>query len=197
MTLQPLGDTAWRVDLPPEANHAEALRLLQAMPNVLDAVVTDHHAMVRFHPARPPEDPRPVLTRAGHAAASESNLHVIRVAYDGPDLDDVATHCGLSRDEVIARHAGREYAVQLVGFLPGFGYLGPLEPALAAVARRPSPRPRVPALSVAIAAGRTAVYPFASPGGWQLLGTAVDFTPFEPTRGATLRLGDRVRFEPA
>lgn len=197
MRLQPMGDAAWRLDLPDAIDRAQALAMLRSLPRVLDAVVTDHHALVRFEPSQPPEDPRPSLERIGPAAGIETPLHVIAVRYDGPDLDDVAALCGLSRDEVIARHAERDYTVELVGFLPGFAYLGPLDEVLAKVPRRPAPRPRVPAMSVAIASGRTAVYPFASPGGWQLLGTAIDFIPFDPSRGATLALGDRVRFQPA
>lgn len=197
MRLQPMGDAAWRLDLPDAIDRAQALAMLRSLPRVLDAVVTDRHALVRFDPLHPPEDPRTSLERIGSAAGLVTPQHVIAVRYDGPDLDDVAALCGLSRDEVIARHAGREYTVELVGFLPGFAYLGQLDEVLAKVPRRPAPRPRVPAMSVAIASGRTAVYPFASPGGWQLLGTAIDFIPFDPSRGATLALGDRVRFQPA
>lgn len=197
MKLEPLGDTAWRVVLPEGIDRAEALRRLRSLPHVLDAVVTDLHAMVRFDPERPPPDPRPTLAKTADEMLVEPTHHVIRVAYDGPDLDDVATLCGLDRAAVIERHSAVEYTVELVGFLPGFGYLGPLDEVLAKVPRRPTPRPRVPALSVAIASGRTAVYPFSSPGGWQILGTAVDFKPFDPATGAKLRLGDRVRFEAA
>ena len=197
MILQPLGDEAWRIELPEGLDRAQAQRLLRALPNVLDAVVTDHHAMVRFDPASPPPDPREALSNAAGAIERDTPLHVVRVAYEGPDLAEVAQGLGLSTDEVIARHTQREYTVQLVGFLPGFAYLGDLDEVLGRVPRRPAPRPRVAALSVGIASGRTAVYPFASPGGWQLLGVAVDFTPFHPEQGARFQLGDRVRFEPA
>jgi UPF0271 protein len=82
-----------------------------------------------------------------------------------------------------------------VGFVPGFAYLGDLDPHIA-IPRRSTPRARVPAGSVAIAGHRTGIYPFETPGGWHLLGTAVDFRAFDPEHGATFRIGDRVRFEP-
>jgi UPF0271 protein len=120
---------------------------------------------------------------------------VVRVRYDGADLLAIAHASGLTREEVVAAHCGRTYEVALVGFLPGFAYLRALAPQLV-LPRRATPRPRVPALSVAIAGPYTGVYPFASPGGWHLLGVAVGFAPFDPRRGATMALGDRVRFVP-
>jgi UPF0271 protein len=81
-----------------------------------------------------------------------------------------------------------------VGFLPGFAYLRAPDPPFQ-LARRGSPRARVPAGSVGVAGPYTGIYPFASPGGWNLLGTAVDFVPFTVERGAALALGDVVRFE--
>jgi UPF0271 protein len=82
----------------------------------------------------------------------------------------------------------------MLGFLPGFAYLNGLDPRLIAPRRR-VPRPRVEAGSVAIAARYTAVYPFASPGGWNVIGHAEACELFRSDTGATLRLGDRVRFE--
>jgi 5-oxoprolinase (ATP-hydrolysing) subunit A len=112
------------------------------------------------------------------------------VRYGGPDV----AAFGMSVDELAALHAGRTYAVKMIGFLPGFAYLGELDPALLRP-RRASPRTRVPAGSVAIAGPYTGVYPFDSPGGWHLIGEALDFVAFDQARGATLRLGDEVRFE--
>jgi KipI family sensor histidine kinase inhibitor len=121
--------------------------------------------------------------------------HRIRVVYDGPDLTDVARETGLSVAEVVARHTGRWYDVYLVGFVPGWAYLGELDPALS-LPRRGSPRQRVPAGSVAIAGAQTGVYPFATPGGWHLIGRT-DVSLFDPTRTppALFQVGDRVRFE--
>lgn len=135
----------------------------------------------------------------GHAERSEgatSLLHTIPVVYDGPDLAYVAEQTGLSTAEVIRHHSEPEYLVYLLGFAPGFAYLGDLHPALV-LPRRSSPRTRVPAGSVAIAGAQTGVYPLTTPGGWHLLGN----TPvrmFDPARepAALLRAGDRVCFEP-
>lgn len=127
--------------------------------------------------------------------AVESRLHVIPVHYDGMDLDAVATATGLSRAEVVARHSGRQYSVDLLGFVPGFAYLSELDPSLH-LPRRAEPRPRVPAGSVAIAAAQTAVYPLDTPGGWHIVGHT-DVVMFDPSREspALLRAGDTVRFE--
>lgn len=116
---------------------------------------------------------------------------------DGPDLAAVAELHGLRPGDVVELHAGVTYHVLFLGFAPGFGYLGGL-PAGLATARRASPRERVPAGSVAIAGTQTAVYPFAMPGGWQLIGRT-DAVLFDPTREppALFQPGAAVRFVPA
>jgi KipI family sensor histidine kinase inhibitor len=129
-------------------------------------------------------------------AGSAGSLVELPTKYDGADLDEVARLAGLSRDEVVRRHAAAEYTVMFIGFLPGFAYLDGLDPALV-VGRRDSPRTRVPAGSVAIAAGMAAVYPRESPGGWQVLGKT-SATMFDPDRPqpSLLEAGTRVRFVP-
>jgi KipI family sensor histidine kinase inhibitor len=141
-----------------------------------------------------------VIAEALHAGTVDDfapSRHVFRTIYDGADLDHVARLTGLSRSEVIALHAGRDYDVELIGFLPGFAYLSPLDPRLV-VARRPVPRPRVPAHSVAIAGAYTGVYPSVSPGGWHLIGRVVDANLFDPSRRppALFEPGDTVTFVP-
>jgi KipI family sensor histidine kinase inhibitor len=115
---------------------------------------------------------------------------------DGPDLDEVAGRLGLTPAEVVAAHAGTTYRVFFLGFAPGFGYLGTL-PERIAVPRRPDPRTRVPAGSVAIAGLQTAVYPATMPGGWNLIGRT-DLATWDPRRDppALLRAGGAVRFVP-
>jgi KipI family sensor histidine kinase inhibitor len=120
---------------------------------------------------------------------------VINVVYDGPDLAAVASITGLTVAEVMARHEAAVYRVGWLGFAPGFAYLTGLDPLLAAVPRLASPRPIVPAGSVAIAGGLAAIYPAASPGGWRLLGhTAAAL--WDPGRDppALLAPGSEVRF---
>ena len=129
--------------------------------------------------------------------ASSAALTEIPVTYGGsagPDLEDVAAACGLTPDEVCRRHAAVEYVVCFVGFLPGFPYLGLLDPSLR-LPRRHAPRARVAPGSVAIAGEYTGVYPWASPGGWHLIGHT-DLPLFElgATPPARLAPGGRVRF---
>ncbi|HEV8198267.1 MAG TPA: 5-oxoprolinase subunit PxpB, partial [Gemmatimonadales bacterium] len=128
---------------------------------------------------------------------SSSTLVTIPVRYDGPDLAYVARETGLTEREVIRLHAEPEYRVYLLGFAPGFAYLGDLDPALV-LPRRSAPRLRVPAGAVAIGGAQTGVYPLATPGGWHLIGST-SLKMFDPARepAALLRAGDRVRFQSA
>jgi inhibitor of KinA len=121
--------------------------------------------------------------------------HVIPVRYHGIDLESVASAAGLSRDEVVRRHSAAVYGVDLLGFVPGWAYLSELDPALR-IPRRPEPRPRVAAGSVAIAGNQTGVYPLDTPGGWHIIGTTTTVM-FDPSREppALLAAGDTVRFE--
>lgn len=120
----------------------------------------------------------------------------IGVHYDGADLAEVAGATGLSVDEVVARHSSGLYTCAFCGFMPGFSYLQGLDEVLW-LPRRATPRTRVPAGSVAIAAGFSAVYPSDSPGGWHLLGrTDVRLWDPEAPIPALLPPGTRVRFVP-
>jgi KipI family sensor histidine kinase inhibitor len=104
-------------------------------------------------------------------ADASATLHDIPVRYggeDGPDLHDVAAFAGMTAADVIDCHASRIYRVYMLGFLPGFAYLGEVDDVIAAP-RRASPRQTVPAGSVGIAGRQTGVYPQVSPGGWQLI----------------------------
>ncbi len=118
----------------------------------------------------------------------------IPVVYDGDDLAEVARRTRLDVGEVIARHSGRDYRVWLLGFAPGFPYLGVLDEALH-LPRRETPRARIAAGSVAIAGGQTGIYPSESAGGWHVIGRTVR-RMFDPRREEPflLRAGDVVRF---
>ncbi len=115
---------------------------------------------------------------------------------DGPDLDAVAAFAGCAPSEVIERHAARTYRVYMLGFVPGFAYMGRVDASIAAPRHR-VPRERVPAGSVGIAGEQTGVYPVASPGGWQLIGRTA-CVMFDPDRAqpSLLAPGDLVRFVP-
>lgn len=131
------------------------------------------------------------------ATIAERRVIEIPVRYGGaggPDLGAVALHAGCSANEVVERHTSRVYRVYMLGFVPGFAYMGRVDPSIAAPRHR-VPRERVPAGSVGIAGGQTGVYPVDSPGGWQLIGTT-DVIMFDPARErpSLLAAGDLVRF---
>lgn len=129
-------------------------------------------------------------------AGAQPRAHTLPVHYDGADLQHVARSCGLSCERVIELHSGASYTVAWLGFLPGFAYLDGLPEPLH-LPRRTTPRVRVPAGSLAIAGGQTALYPSASPGGWHLIGRC-DLTLFDPHSASPslLQPGDLVRFHP-
>jgi KipI family sensor histidine kinase inhibitor len=131
---------------------------------------------------------------AGSTTPAAATTIEIPVRYDGPDLISVAAAAGLSVAEVIDLHGDATYEAAFTGFAPGFAYLTGLDPRLV-LPRRSTPRPSVPAGSLAIADVYTAVYPRQSPGGWHLIGTT-DADLFDPTRNppALISPGTRVKF---
>lgn len=189
-----LNDNVLRLD--------ESLRA-SGLPGVVETVPTFRSLMVHYDPL--------VTTRAdlersitslvdrGSGPRAAATLWRVPVCYDGAfssDLAEVAHLTGVTQSEVVALHSAVRYHVYMLGFLPGFPYMGDLPPQLA-LPRRADPRLRVPAGSVSIATTLTAIYPYESPGGWHLIGT----TPirlFDPVRArpALLEPGDIVQFEP-
>lgn len=124
---------------------------------------------------------------------------VIPVCYGGeygPDLGTVAQHAGLSPDEVVALHSGRDYLIDMLGFLPGFAYLGGLDGRLH-TPRLAEPRTSIPAGSVGIGGAQTGIYPLASPGGWQIIGRS-PVRPYDPDRAEPIlySAGEYLRFLP-
>lgn len=197
--LSRLGDRAWVGRLPDAADVRALFARLRALPGAEDVVITETRVAIYGDVELFAAEAALVAQESSDASDLSSiapTTHVIRVRYDGEDLVEVARTAVLTVAEVIALHTGTTYDVRMIGFLPGFAYLGSLAEALR-VPRRAVPRVRVPPGAVGIAAHYTGLYPFASSGGWNLLGNAVGFVAWEPTRGATLALGDRVRFEAA
>ena len=114
----------------------------------------------------------------------------------GPDLSFVASHNHLSEDEVISIHSGTDYLVYMLGFIPGFSYLGGMDSRIA-TPRLSSPRTLIPAGSVGIAGEQTGTYPSDSPGGWQIIGrTPVTMYDMSKAQAALLKAGDYVRYVP-
>ena len=180
-------------------------RAIRADPpaGVVETVSTFRSLMVHYDPVT---TSRTELERAieglldrHHDLTGAGRLWRIPVCYEGefaPDLAAVTQQSGLAPADIAALHASVRYHVYMLGFLPGFPYMGDLPPALA-LPRRADPRVRVPAGSIAIATTLTAIYPYDSPGGWHLIGR----TPlplFDPVRTppALLAAGDVVLFEP-
>lgn len=210
LRAHPLGDSAVTIAFGTERSaelldriHATARSLEAArIPHVED-VVPAYLALTVFYDALHTtyrEIAKKLLDACDRPArpaseAAESRHHRIPIHYDGMDLDAVAAATGLSVGDVIARHSGRAYTVDLLGFVPGFAYLSEVDPSLQ-LPRRSKPRPRVPAGSLGVAAAQTAVYPLDTPGGWHIIGRT-ETVMFDPTREppALLRAGDTVRFE--
>lgn len=139
-----------------------------------------------------------VLTQTKVLADEQTDIITIPVVYGGefgPDLAAVAAHNNLSEAEVIARHIESEYIVYMLGFAPGFPFLGGMNDSIA-MPRKQTPRLKIPAGSVGIAGKQTGIYPLETPGGWQIIGrAAVDlFTP-QQNPPALLRAGNKIRFE--
>ena len=116
--------------------------------------------------------------------------------YDGPDMDDMVSLTGLSREEIIAIHSGTDYKIYMMGFLPGFVYLGGLDKRIHAP-RLSTPRTRIEPGSVGIGGNQTGVYPVASPGGWRILGyTPLKFYDPESSSPILCHAGQYIRFVP-
>jgi KipI family sensor histidine kinase inhibitor len=139
------------------------------------------------------------LNEAPPAADLDESLVEIPVCYGGahgPDLGDICEQLDLSREEIIALHSGREYRVDMLGFTPGFAFIGGLDDALN-VPRRREPRVRLEAGSIGIAGGRTGIYTLAGPGGWPVIGrTPMKLFDAHADEPFGLRAGMQVRFVP-
>src|SRR5262249_40206792 len=160
--------------------------------------------LVEFDPRlRAPDDVEELVHKrmasALHGPPQTARSVEIPVRYGGefgPDLEDVARHCGMSAERVVELHAAAEYVVYFVGFSTCFPYLGGLPPELA-TPRLSAPRKQVPVGSVAIGGSQAGIYPLASPGGWRLIGRT-NLRLFDPQAAPPplLRLGGRLRFLP-
>ena len=186
-----LGDRAIRFARPEGAAPRAIVEAARAWPGAIDVVVARDDVAVYFAGAPVVDLARlDALSMLGDEPAPVRSIE-LPARYDGEDLDAVVRATGLTAREVIAIHAGGTYTVDTMGFAPGFAYLIGVDSRLS-LPRRATPRPRVPAGALAIAGGYTAVYPFASPGGWHVIGH-VDVAMFDAD-GPRLGLGDRVRF---
>jgi KipI family sensor histidine kinase inhibitor len=207
--IRDAGDSALVLELEPRidaAVNARAIAIAAAVrearvPGVRDVVPTYRSVAVFFDPLQTRfEAITGALDRAGVQAGRVELPRVVEipVAYggdNGPDLTEVAALTGFTEAEVIRRHAEAEYRVFMLGFVPGFAYMGVVDEGIA-VPRRPTPRVKVPAGSVAIAGKQTGIYPQETPGGWRLIGRT-RVRPFDPQRTPAFLVapGDHVRFK--
>jgi inhibitor of KinA len=207
----PCGDTALAVELGDRVDRRVSALVLAlarrvkaaALAGIVEVVPTFRSLMIHYDPLTVPQSElkarlTPLLSGLD-AADSPGRLWRLPVCYHeslAPDLSEVAARTGLSLDQVVELHSAVTYHVYMVGFVPGYPYMGDLPPQLA-LPRRDSPRTAVPPGSVAIATTLTAIYALESPGGWHLIGRTPALL-WDPRRDppAILAAGDRVRFEP-
>src|SRR5437016_7109153 len=202
--IQPLGDTALLAELGTRLDTAintRAIALAGALKkrrDVRQAVVGAASVTVRFDPEQITHDAlaaaiRRLATRRP-PVEEPGRLHRIPVVYDGADLEMVCSQLQISPARLVELHCRLIYRAFLVGFVPGWAYLGPVPDELV-LPRRPVPRTLVPAGSVAIAGRQTGIYPLATPGGWHLIGrTSVRLFLPDSDPPSLFRAGDRVKF---
>ena len=206
------GDSAWVVEFGDEISqevnrkvHALASALGKAsLPGLGEAVPTYRSLLIHYDPLRLSCDEvktfvSEVLQKCEEKPSFEPRVVEVPVVYGGefgPDIEFVAEHNGLSVEEVISLHSGAAYTVYMLGFAPGFAYLGGMPEAIA-TPRLETPRTLVPAGSVGIAGEQTGIYPIATPGGWRLIGrTPLKLFDPEHDPPTLLKAGDLVRFVP-
>ena len=211
MRFLPAGDSAVIVEFGDRIDRLLSERVLRLsalvraakLPGVIETVPTFRSLMVHYDPFATDSASLTAalenLLDSGRSDAKPVTLWRIPACYaasHAPDLAGVAQRTGLSTAEVVGLHSGTRYHVYMIGFVPGFPYMGDL-PAPLSLPRRADPRVRVPPGSIAIATSMTAIYPLESPGGWHLIG-ATPIRLFDPRRSrpALLSAGDAVRFEP-
>ena len=202
--VEPLGDSAVLAELGTRLDTAlntRAIALASAVKkrrDVRQAVPGHASVTVQFDPDQITHDAIGAAIRRLAAkrppVEEPGRLHRIPVVYDGPDLAEVCERLRLSPDQLVTLHSRPIYRAFLVGFVPGWAYLGPLPDELV-LPRRAAPRTRVPAGSVAIAGQQTGIYPLDSPGGWNLIGrTSVRLFLPDSDPPSLFRAGDRVKF---
>lgn len=207
----PCGDAALTVEFGDAISHTllarvkalDAVLADQAIDGLIEAMPTFRSLTLFFDPVRTDartieQAVRPLLERTDRTGEPVSGacwrLPVCYGGVHGPDLEPCASALGMRADALVQAHLARAYRVYMLGFLPGFPFMGDLDPALH-LPRRSAPRVRVARGSVAIANGLTAIYPAESPGGWHLLGRCpVPLFDVTRSRPSLLAPGDEVRF---
>ena len=207
----PQGDAALVVEFGDRIDRAVSERVYAladavnaaAIPGVSEVVPSFRSLLVFYDPLALDFDGAVVKVRGligeGFGARRKVRRVHMPACYDedlGPDLAEVAKHAGMSRESAVRLHASVDYHVYMIGFLPGFAYMGDVPEPLR-MPRVETPRVRVPARSLGLAFGQTGIYPVESPGGWRLIGVVpVEMFDMGKTPPALLSPGDLVRFHP-
>ncbi len=209
----PVGDAAlilkFGCDISPETN-AKVRRVMALLDTSLphgmvDIIPSYNELMIMYDPVKTGLDEFMYKLKQLEKEQTHESVpqivreHLIPVVYGGghgQDMHVVARHCGLTPAEIIEIHCASVYVVYMLGFLPGFCYLGGMDSRIA-TPRKETPRLKVPAGAVGIAGVQTGIYPLESPGGWQIIGQT-PFKLFDPYRIPVFMInpGDRIRFVP-
>ncbi|MDD7593462.1 MAG: 5-oxoprolinase subunit PxpB [Peptoniphilaceae bacterium] len=210
LKLLPVGDRALLVEFGNEisktinAQIRKAAAAFETLPGLVELVPTYRSILINYDPVVTDYRTLSALIEAMDFSVEEDDdamvtLITIPVVYGGeygPDLPFVAEHAGLSEDDVVRIHAQTDYLVYMLGFMPGFTYLGGLDERIA-TPRLQSPRLKIPAGSVGIAGSQTGMYPSESPGGWQLIGrTPLDLYVPDREPPVFVNAGDYIRYVP-
>lgn len=210
--IKPAGDCAITAEFKNEIsedvnNHVAVLRNIiekSQTVGILECIPTYRSLLINYNPMEISFDTLVVqvtelMKNAGTSGNSEARVYVIPVYYGdeyGPDLDNVASVNQLSKEEVVRIHTSVDYRIYMLGFTPGFPYLGGMNKAIA-TPRLEQPRTKIHAGSVGIAGEQTGIYPIDSPGGWQIIGrTPVRLFDIDRNDPFLLEAGNYIRFKP-
>lgn len=209
ITYYPLGDSAVVLEVAQSISEATNL-LIRQVCKALDQLLLQHPAILEYVPAFTSVtlyyDPLllsytellGVVNNDLHYASDRSSIEgeekQLPVWYNGPDMEEVMHYTQLDRETVIQLHTANTYLVHMIGFVPGFPYLGGMDQRLA-TPRKQTPRLHIAAGSVAIGGEQTGVYPMETPGGWQVIGqTPLQLFDIKRDEPSYLAMGDRLRF---